>query len=43
MNQGTQGYRFKKKTEGRKSRETVPISNFGQMFSVSLSEKKTEF
>jgi hypothetical protein len=25
MNQGTQGYRLKKKIEGRKSRETVPF------------------
>jgi hypothetical protein len=25
MNQGTQGYHLKKKTEGRKSRETVPL------------------
>jgi hypothetical protein len=29
MNQGTQEYRLKKKTAGRKSRETVPLtSNF---------------
>jgi hypothetical protein len=26
MNQGTQGYRLTKKAEGRKSRETVPLS-----------------
>jgi hypothetical protein len=26
MNQGTQGYRLTKKTEGRKSRETVPLT-----------------
>jgi hypothetical protein len=25
MNQGTQGYRVKKKTEGQKSRETVSL------------------
>jgi hypothetical protein len=25
MNQGTQGYRFTKKTKGLKSRETVPL------------------
>jgi hypothetical protein len=28
MNQGTQGYRLKKNTEGRKSRETVPLRCF---------------
>jgi hypothetical protein len=26
MNQGTQGYSLMKKTEGRKSRDTVPLS-----------------
>jgi hypothetical protein len=26
MNQGTQGYSLTKKTEGRKSRETVPLN-----------------
>jgi hypothetical protein len=26
MNQGTQGYRLTKETEGRKSRETVPLN-----------------
>jgi hypothetical protein len=27
MNQGTQGYSLTKKTEGRKSRDTVPLRN----------------
>jgi hypothetical protein len=27
MNQGTQGYRLTKKTEGRKSRDTVSLKN----------------
>jgi hypothetical protein len=27
MNQGTQGYSLMKKTEGRKSRDTVPLSS----------------
>jgi hypothetical protein len=28
MNQGTQGYSLTKKTEGRKSRDTVPLMYF---------------
>jgi hypothetical protein len=34
MSQGTQGYRFKKKTEDQKSRETVPLSNDTQRQSL---------
>jgi hypothetical protein len=28
MNQGTQGYSLTKKTEGRKSRDTVPLNKW---------------
>jgi hypothetical protein len=30
MNQGTQGYSLMKKTEGQKSRDTVPLSEFAK-------------
>jgi hypothetical protein len=32
MNQGTQGYCLPKKTEGRKSRETVPLNQTSKLF-----------
>jgi hypothetical protein len=38
MNQGTQGYSLTKKTEGRKSRDTVPL-NKGKQFEFTT---KTE-
>jgi hypothetical protein len=34
MNQGTQGYCLPKKTEGRKSRETVPLNRIKIKFYV---------
>jgi hypothetical protein len=35
MNQGPQGYRLTKKTEGRKSHETVPL-NSGMLESILI-------
>jgi hypothetical protein len=36
MNQGTQGYNLTKKTEGRKSRDTVSLMTYtGEIFIVS--------
>jgi hypothetical protein len=35
MNQGTQGYSLMKKTEGRKSRDTVPLR--GEILLLSIA------
>jgi hypothetical protein len=37
MNKGTQGCRLKKKTQGRKSRETVPLNNVASTFFGKIS------
>jgi hypothetical protein len=42
MNQGTQGYSLMKKTEGRKSRDTVPLRS-AQVSYQSSSDKKLTY
>jgi hypothetical protein len=41
MNQGTQGYSLMKKTEGRKSRDTVPLTD-DYIFLNSLEQRVFE-